>query len=209
LTRETYSSPFLNTEKSMKRVSMKDVEFDYIEEIEGKSVTIRKIKPKAKKGISYGRPNYNICPYCNSKLDVDSVGLQKCTGDKLAFWHQEFEKFLTLEEKTKIEYIATISEESQFFELYDRWTFSQAPENDEQFNCGYTNKIFFPMPPSNVTIPDPVRVSYVEKRLGRALTEEELYGESELWQFGRQILKEYKKGARKLKIALIRFPGDC
>jgi hypothetical protein len=187
----------------------KSIEFQYTEEIEGKSVTIHKIKPKAKKGISYGRPNYNICPYCNSKLDIDSAGLQKCSGDKLEFWQKEFIKFSKLGDNAKVKYITTISEESQFFELYDRWTFAQIPENEEQFNCGYTNKIFFPMPSGNVTIPDPVRVAYVEKRVGRPLTEEELYGESELWQFGRQILKEYKKGARKLKIALIRFPGDC
>jgi hypothetical protein len=189
--------------------SKKNVIAEYQEQIEGKAVTIQKFKPKDKKAVSYGRANTINCPYCLSHLTTDGGGIQQCSGNKLEFWDKEFNKFTKLNEHLKRKYIETISEESQFFELYDRWTFAQVPENEEKFNCGYTNKIFFPMPSGNVTIPDPVRVAHIEKKIGRSLTEEELYGESELWQFGRQILKEYKKGARKLKIALIRFPGDC
>jgi hypothetical protein len=189
--------------------SKKNVIAEYQEQIDGKTITVKRIKPKDKKAVSYGRPNAINCPYCLSHLITDVNGVQQCSGNKLEFWNKEFNKFNKLDEHLKRKYIETISEESQFFELYDRWTFAQVPENEEKFNCGYTNKIFFPMPSGNVTIPDPVRVTHIEKKLGRLLTEEELYGEVELWQYNGSIFKEYRKGARKVKIALIRFPGDC
>jgi hypothetical protein len=187
----------------------KNIIAEYQDQIKGQAVTIQKVKPKDKKVVSYGRPNTVNCPYCLSHLTTDGAGVQQCSGDKLEFWNKEFTKFNDLNEHFKKKYIETISEESQFFELYDRWVCAQVPESEEKFNCGYTNKIFFPMPSGNVTIPDPVRVVNIEKKLGRLLTEEELYGESELWQYGGSVFKEYRKGARKVKIALIRFPGDC
>jgi len=189
-------------------VSKKNVIAEYQTEVEGQSVTVHKYKPKEKKAVSYGRPNSINCPYCLSHLANDSAGLQQCSGDKLEFWEKEFSKFSKMNDHQKREYVVTISEESQFFELYDRWTYAQNPEHEEKFNCGYTNKIFFPMPSGNVTIPDPMRIAHIEKRLGRALTEEEIYGEEELWQMGKMVLKEYKKGARKVKIPLLRFPED-
>jgi len=190
-------------------MSKKNVIIEYQTDIQGQSVIVRRLKYKDKKVVSYGRPNTNHCPYCLSNLTTDSLGLQHCSGNKLEFWEKEFNNFFNMDALLKVEYIKTISEESQFFELYDKWTFAQTPEIEEKFNCGYTNKIFFPMPSGSITIPDPVRVSYIEKKLGRKLTEEELYGEAELWQHRGSVFKDYCKGARKVKIALIRFPGDC
>jgi hypothetical protein len=181
---------------------------EYQDQIEGIAVTIQKIKTKEKKVVSYGRPSAINCPYCLSTLVTDKSGIQQCSGNKLEFWEKEFLKMSKMNDYQRGNYIKTISEESQFFELYDRWAFAQVPANEEKFNCGYTNKIFFPMPSGNVTIPDPIRVSYIEKKVNRRLSEEELYGESELWQFGGMVLKEYRKGARKVKIPLIRFPED-
>jgi hypothetical protein len=187
----------------------KNVIAEYQTEVSGQSVTVHKYKSKDKKAVSYGRPNPVNCPYCLSHLVTDSSGIQQCSGDRLLFWEKEFSKYHIMNDSQKVSYIKTISEESQFFELYDRWAFAQIPESEEKFNCGYTNKIFFPMPSGNVSIPDPVKVSYIEKKIGRRLIEDELYGEAELWQYGGQILKEYRKGARKVKIAIIRFPEDC
>lgn len=187
----------------------KNVIAEYETQIEGQVVTVHTIKPKEKKVISYGRPNTNHCPYCLSSLIVDGSGLQQCSGDKLLFWEGEFSKYFSMDEPSKVNYIQTLSEESQFFELFDRWVITLSLDSVEKFSCGYTNKIFFPMPSGNVTIPDPVRVSNVEKRLGRRLTEEELYGESELWQYAGMVLKDYRKNAKKIKIPLIRFPEDC
>ena len=195
-------------ERYLVSIKKKNVIAEYQDDIKGQAVTIHKMKPKEKKVISYGRPNAVNCPYCLSHLITDVGGLQQCSGNKLEYWDREFTKFNELTDYLKGKYIETISEESQFFELFDRWAYSKKPDSEEKFNCGYTNKIFFPMPSGNVTIPDPVRVSNVEKKLGRRLTEEELYGESELWQYGGNIFKEYHKGARKVKIPLIRFPED-
>jgi hypothetical protein len=181
---------------------------EYQDNIEGISVTVHKIKTKDKKAVSYGRPSTINCPYCLSKLITDKSGLQQCSGDRLEFWDKEFYSFFKMNDYQKKNYIKNITEESQFFELYDKWVYTQNPESNEKFSCGYTNKIFFPIPSANVTVPDPIRMSYIEKKLGRPLTEEEIYGESELWQFGGSILKEYRKGCRRIKIPLIRFPED-
>jgi len=189
-------------------MNKKNVISEYQAQVNGQSVIVHKYKPKDKKPVSYGRPNAVNCPYCLSLLTFDAAGLQQCSGSKLEFWDKEFTKFSKMNDYKKRKYILTIAEESQFFELYDRWLYAQKPESKEKFNCGYTNKIFFPMPTGNVTIPDPMRVAYIQKRLGRELTEEELYGESELWLLGKIVLKDYKKGARKVKIALLKFPQD-
>lgn len=180
----------------------------YQTEYEGQTVTVNVVKNKEKKGQSYGRSNASVCPNCLSRLEIGEAGLPVCSKDKLQFWEKEFIRYETLKEEDKLAYMQHISMENEFLDLYDRWKYAQTDENDT-FDCGYTNKIFMPIPTCNVTIPDPIKVSHVEKKLGRPLTEEELFGESELWEFGGQILKEYRKGARKVKIQLIRFPEDC
>lgn len=190
-------------------LNKRNVLAEYQDTVQGQDVTVFTIKPKDKKAVSYGRPNPVNCPNCLSHLTTDNAGLQHCSGDKLDFWDKEFSKFNKLNPHNRNKYLETITEESQFFELYDRWTYSKSPNSEEKFNCGYTNKIFFPMPSGNVTIPDPLKVSNIEKKLGRKLKEEELYGESELWQLGKRILKDYTKGCKKVIIPLIRFPQDC
>lgn len=189
--------------------SKKNVIAEYEIEYNGQKVKVHKFKAKDRKALNYARPSLGACPNCLSRIGVNASGVQYCTGNKLKFWENEFIKFNTMDDKAKVEYLSNITEESQFLELYDRFNTQLAAEVKEDFNCGYINKIFFPVPSGNVTIPDPVKVSNLEKKLKRRLTEEELFGESELWECSGAIGKEYKKGAKRIRIALIKFPQDA
>jgi hypothetical protein len=187
----------------------KNVIAEYEAEVNGQKVTVHKLKPKERKVSNNARSNDTTCPNCLSKLSLNDSGIKFCTGDKLQFWEKEFIKYEKLSDEKKAEYLVNISEDSDFLNLYDRWAYAQKDENKEPFTCGYTNKIFFPIPSSNITIPDPIKVLKVERKLGRKLTEEELYGESDLWEYKGMILKEYRQGSKKVKIPLVRFPEDC
>jgi hypothetical protein len=186
----------------------KSIISEYKAEYKGQSVIVHKIKPKERKVVNNARINYNSCPNCLSHIALDNAGLQKCSGDKLEMWNKEFIVFNQLEKEKQLEYLKNISFDSVFMELYDRWVYAQA-HTEEPFGCGYTNKIFFPIPICQVIIPDPTQVHIIEKNLGRKLTEEEIFGESELFEYQGSILEKYKKGARTVKITLLRFPEDC
>ena len=186
-----------------------DIFSEYETDYNGEKIFVKVFKVKEKKGPSYGRPSVNYCPYCLSHLKLNEIGLAYCTGDKLIHWEKEFIRYEKLSDQDKAAYMGVISDESEFLTLFDRWKYCQISEPKEQFDCGYTNKLFFPIPTCSVIIPDPIKVANIEYRLNRKLTEQELLGESELWEFGGSILSFYKKGAKRIKIQLIRFPEDC
>lgn len=181
---------------------------EYESEYEGKKITVQKIKPKGRKAINNARSNFISCPNCLSKITLDSNGLQKCSGDRLQVWEKEFSNYEKLDDSKKLEYLKKISFNSTFMELYDRWTYAKVNPEDP-FNCGFTNKIFFPIPSCSIIIPDPAQTNKIEKKLGRKLTEEEIFGEKELFAYKGGVFEQYRDGAKTIKITLLRFPEDC
>lgn len=181
---------------------------EYESEYNGQTVTIHRMKPREKKILNSSRSNLISCPNCLSKLGLDEGGLQKCLGERLLIWDLEFAKFHALDKEKQLAYLQNISFDSTFMELYDRWAYSLI-NPDDPFSCGYTNKIFFPIPSCSVIIPDPCQVKRIEKKLGRKLTEEEVFGEKELFFHRGGIFEKYREGAKTVKIVLLRFPEDC
>ena len=172
-------------------------------------ITVNVIKPKDKKEVNNARSNTLTCPNCLSKMTLDSNGNQQCSGSQLKIWESEFSRFQNLGEEKKAIYLKDISYDSMFLELYDKWAYSVLTNNPDEFNCGYSNKIFLPVPSCQVTIPDPIQLSIIEKNVGRALTEEEIFGEKELYYNQGIVTEEFTSTSKKLKIRLIRFPEDC
>jgi hypothetical protein len=181
---------------------------EYETEVDGQKVIVQKFKAKDKKVINNTRSNFISCPNCLSKLTLDEGGLQKCSGDRLVIWEKEFSQYSLLPKEKQLEYLKKISFNSMFMELYDRWSYSKI-DSDDSFSCGFTNKIFLPIASCSVIIPDPAQVKRIEKKLGRKLTEEEIFGEKELFSHRGGIFEEYRDGARTVKITLLRFPEDC
>jgi hypothetical protein len=172
-------------------------------------IVVNVLKPKDKKEVNNGRSNTLTCPNCLSKLTLDSNKNQQCSGSQLKIWEVEFIKFQNLTEDKKTEYLKHVSYDSMFLELYDKWAYSVLHNKPEEYNCGYTNKIFLPIPSCQVTIPDPIQLTIVEKSIGRSLTEEEIFGEKELYYTQGVVTEEFTATSKKLKIRLIRFPEDC
>lgn len=189
-------------------MSKKDIiaEFDIV--YNGQTVTVKKFKPKEKRTNYNGARRVSVCPICMSLLKVNAAGLWECTGDRLKIWETEFEKYSAMSDLDKIDYLKNMSVDNMFLELYDKWAYAKAENKPEEYNCGYTNKIVLPIGTNRVKIPDPVRVKFIETSLKRKLTEEELYGEDELWIFRGQVSKNYKKGSKKVTISIITLPDD-
>lgn len=181
----------------------------YKDTYNGQEIVVDVLKPSVKKELNVARSNTLICANCLSKLTLDSAGNQQCSGDHLKIWEVEFNKFSLLNETDKTEYLKNISYDSRFLELYDKWVYSVSVNKPEEFNCGYTNKIFLPMPNCQTIIPDPIQMSIIERNVGRKLTEEEIYGEKELYYTQGVITEDFTNTSKKLKIRLIRFPEDC
>ena len=192
--------------KSMRK--SKNVISQYEDEYNGTKVLVNKLKTKSRKVISNARINTSSCPNCLSRITLDECGLSKCSGDRLLKWEKEFVNFSNLQDDKKVEYLKNVSLDSMFLELYDRWSYSLANPEDK-FDCGFTNKIFFPIPSCSVTIPDPAQIIKIERKLGRKLTEDEIMGEKELFEYKGSIYEEYRKGARTVSITLLRFPEEC
>ncbi len=186
----------------------KDIIAEYETEVSGQKVIVQKFKTKDKKVINNTRSNFIFCPNCLSKLTLDDSGLQKCSGNRLIIWEKEFYQYDLLPKEKQWEYLKNISFDSMFMELYDRWAYSKKYP-DDIFGCGFTNKIFLPIASCSVIIPDTSQVKRIEKKLGRKLTEEEIFGEKELFSHRGGIFEEYRDGAKTVKITLLRFPEDC
>lgn len=186
----------------------KNVINEYEDYYNGQVVTVHRLKSKDKKVVNTTRNVLINCPNCLSKIQLDQFGLYKCSGDRLTQWEKEFEQFSSLLDVKKAEFLKNISFDSMFLELYDRWIYSKSNPEDP-FGCGFTNQIFLPIPSCSVTIPDPAQVKRIEKKLKRRLTEEEIFGEKELFEYRGSVFSEYRTGAKIVKISLIRFPEDC
>lgn len=175
---------------------------------QGEEVTVNVFKDKHPKGVSNARRTTINCPNCNSTLIIGENGLYECTSDKLAHWDKEFYKYYMMLPPEKLEYVTTISKESMFFDLYDKWVYARENNSPEDFNCGYTNNVSLPIASNKTIIPDPLYCLFLEQKLKRPLKEEELRNESELWIKGRRVYTEYRKGARMVKIPYILLPDE-
>lgn len=175
---------------------------------DGSEVTVNVLKPRHVKGVNHARRSNSHCPNCNSTLIVNENGLYECTSDKLAHWDKEFFKFYMMLPNEKVDYLTKISKDSMFFDLYDKWVYARENNSPDDFNCGYTNNIFLPIASNKSIIPDPCYVSFLEKRLKRPLTEEELRNETELWIKGKRVFTQYRKGAKMVEIPYILLPDE-
>lgn len=171
-------------------------------------VKIKKLKPKGKKRGRNDRTNSLSCPNCLSKLVTNSLGLLECTGDRLKIWEKEFERYYRLDDVKKVEFLKNVSANGNFQELYDRWVYARENELPNEFDCGYSNILFPPSGNVKVRIPDPIFCKRIEQKLGRKLTEEELFGESPLYQYGGRILTEWRKRAKEIRIPFIILPDE-
>jgi hypothetical protein len=174
--------------------------------IDGKSVTVTILSPKERKVTRYVDRSNTTCPNCQSTLRLNDLGQYECTSNKLMVWEKEFFAYDRADMEGKEEILAKFSNTSLFSELYDRWKYAR--ENDEKFDCGYTNEVFPLLSESKEVIPDPLVVKRVEKKLGRELTLDELLGEVELFTFGGRVLTEWRPKARTLRIPWIVLPSQ-
>jgi len=177
--------------------------------IEGQSYTVKQLKPKPKKRDVYVTRNTTTsCPNCSSTMKLNALGLFECSGDKIRIWEPDFVRYRQMSNEQKVKYLADLSNSSRFLELYDRWDYASSTEGEEEFNCGYTNILFPLTGTSQVRIPDPMFTKILEQKLGRSLTEEEIYGESELWAYQGAILTSWRKNARIVRIPFVILPNE-
>lgn len=177
--------------------------------IDGKSFTVKQLKPKAKKKDIYvARNTTTSCPNCLSTMKLNSLGLFECSGDKLRVWEPDFAKFKNMTAEQKSKFLADLSSSGRFVELFDRWDYALSTEGKEEFNCGYTNILFPLTGTAQVRIPDPLFTKKLEQKLGRPLTEEEIYGETELWSYQGAILTSWRKNAKPIRIPFVILPNE-
>jgi hypothetical protein len=177
--------------------------------IEGKEVTLKKFESKKKKKDNYKFVNSgSSCPNCFSKLKVDSEGHLYCTGDRLIYWESEFISYKNMNDKQKIKYLNGLGNNSRFLELYQGWEYALNSNGEEIFTCGYTNKIFPLLGNADVRIPDPLFVKTIEGKLGRKLTEEELYEEQLIYFYAGNVYDKFKEGAKVLRIPWVIMPKE-
>lgn len=178
-------------------------------EIDGQKVTLKKLKPKDKKREFYDtRHSITTCPNCLSRMTLNELGTWECSGDRLRTWESEFVKYRGMDKVKKLKYITDLSNSSRFLELYDRWEYALNSNGKEAFGCGYTN-ILFPLNGSvQVRIPDPIFTKIIEQKIGRKLTEEELYEEQEIFFYAGRVLTKYREGAKVIRIPWVVLPTE-
>ena len=186
----------------------RNVDIQYETDYNGQKVVVTRFKPKERKVKSNARHIISNCPCCGSHLVLNEVKVWSCDGSKLKYWESEFIKLTSMNDIEKGEYLSNISSDSQFFDLYDRWKYAQEENKPEEFNCGYTNNIFLPVGSTRTIIPDPLYVKWLEIRLKRKLTEEELMNEGELYIRYKKVTDRWFKGSRKVIIPYIILPDE-
>lgn len=172
-------------------------------------VKVKRLKPRLKKKKSSHRKVEINCPYCYSKLRVNDVGVLECSGDKLKIWENEFIKYVKLGADEKKAYLDKLHNDySLFLELFERWERSDTESKRLRLECIYTNQIFNPVSRYRTSLPDPILVAAIEESLGRELTEEEKFGESEIWREGRAYFTNFKEGRVKVRIPILIYPDS-
>lgn len=172
-------------------------------------VTINVFKPKEKiKAVSHARDIYSSCPNCGSKLVINVMGAWECTSDKLDYWLEQFKKFMQYTPEQQVTYISKLTIDSNFLDLYDKWLTANTDNRPQDFNCGYTNNITLPIGSNRIIIPDPMFCKFLEIRLKRPLTEEELRNEATLYIRRGKIKTKWFLGSRAVVIPYIVLPDE-
>lgn len=130
----------------------------------------------------------NLCPNCFSTLTLNEQGGFDCSGDRIASWKDEVNKYRGMSEDDKKEYLAALANPSKFIELVGSF---------DTLDCGYNAKINHVTADYNTRIPDPLSVIKMERILKRKLTESEL---EEGYEFN--IEEKY------YTLSFINFPDD-
>ena len=118
------------------------------------------------------RERENICPNCYSKLLVED-GELFCSGSKLKYWTIEFGKYENFSKTEKAKYLIDMIENTDsFLYMYEKWKTEK-----ENFSCDFVNQPFLDIFEKQNLIADPLQVKSVERKLGRKLTDLELFGE--------------------------------
>jgi hypothetical protein len=136
------------------------------------------------------------------KLNEDGVWL--CTGNKLEYWNKEFEIFSKLSKKDKEIYMSTVENQSKFNELQNKFK-----NNNDKLECEFVTAIFAATPSYSTSIPDPVIVGRIERQFRRNLTEEEKYGEVDLFVKDNKYSLTKEEGYTKIKIPMVVFPDEA
>lgn len=186
---------------------MKKYVDEYETTLDGQDVTIKVAKPREKVNKLNRKRTTAICPECGSKLFINNIGAWECSGSMLKIWEKLFNKYEIANEERKLKILSTISDTARFEELQWRWAASTEKDGQE-FNCGYTNRLYPPIASNKSRLPDPLFVKGIERKLGRKLTEEELIGEKELWYFKGQYTTKYRDSAKKVTIPVVTLPDD-
>lgn len=177
-------------------------------EIEGQQVSLKRFKEKDRRRPGNARSTTTTCPNCMSIMKINESGVWYCTGDRLKVWEKEFEQFFKFTPEKKAEYLSSLSNDSRFLELYDRWEYAYKNDVPEEFVCDYTNNIFLPIGSNQVRIPDPIFVRNIEDKLGRKLTEEELIGEEKLYYHKGHVTDKWHKNGKEIKIPYVLLPSE-
>jgi hypothetical protein len=167
-----------------------------------------KLKPYKKKIKNNTRLVNNICPNCLSTLRIDVGGVWICSKDRLIHWEAEFLAYIKLNEEQKAKYLLRYQDDSQFLNLFEKWSVVESGGHRPLWGCDFSNKLFNPISKFRSYLLDPCLVKTIERQLGRELTEQEIRGESEIWQYGGQYFDTYRKDSKKVKIPVICFPTD-
>ena len=128
----------------------------------------------------------NKCPNCLSKL-ISKDGNLVCTGDRLKVWETDFKRYGDMNSSERREFLISFSDSERFVELHKKWAFVDEEGNRPNYDCGYTSKIFNPVPDNRIMLPDPLQVKKYERLLKRPLTEEELLGEDPIIIEGKTV----------------------
>ena len=168
---------------------------------QAKKITVSSLKPRPHKATKHARTTAFDCPYCLSKLIVRNNQLA-CSGSQLNLWKKEFSAYSHLEPKRQEEYLAHISNKSQFLSLYELWL-------NGSLACDFTTKVYNPTPDFKIDIPDPMFIKKIEASLKRPLFENEKHGLDPLWEKNGNYYDEYQEGAEQVEIPLVSFPDEC
>lgn len=122
-------------------------------------------KKRNSKNVNF-RNVLNLCPSCFSRLEHSSSGESICTGDRLAAWQSEVDKFLVMSKDDQQKFLESLGNESGFLNLINRDT--------GKVYCSYNSKISPIMQETSIRMPDPLAVSKLERKLKRELKGNEL-----------------------------------
>ncbi len=162
-----------------------------------KNGIVRKYKTKIRRRRRNANPFNNTCPVCMSPLILNKTKRQECSGQRLNLWVNSFKQFENLDENEKSSFLDNFEHPNIFLELYKKWEYKDVNGHRTNFTCSYTGSTNNTVSRLSQLIPDPVQVKYLEDKIGRKLTNEELDGKIAI------ILEDIETYVSKIK-----YPDD-